>query len=69
LSVLHFVGAANFRSINASNQLGEFESGVAAALLGAVPAALLGGAGTVAVALLWMSADGFVDSDPADDRH
>jgi MFS family permease len=48
------VGAVNFLFINASNQLGEFESGVAAALLGAVPAALLGGAGTVAVALLWM---------------
>lgn len=48
------VGAVNFLFINASNQLGEFESGVAAALIGAMPAALLGGIGTVAVALLWM---------------
>jgi MFS family permease len=48
------VGAVNFLFINASNQLGEFESGVAAALLGAVPAALLGGIGTIAVAILWM---------------
>ncbi len=48
------VGAVNFLFINASNQLGEFESGITAALLGAVPAALLGGIGTVAVALLWM---------------
>ena len=48
------VGAVNFLFINASNQLGQFESGVTAALLGAVPAAVLGGVGTVAVALLWM---------------
>ena len=48
------VGAVNFLFIHASNQLGEFESGMTAALLGAMPAALLGGIGTVAVALLWM---------------
>lgn len=48
------VGAVNFLFINASNQLGEFESGMAAALLGAMPAAALGGLGTIAIALLWM---------------
>ena len=48
------VGAVNFLFINASNQLGQFESGIAAALLGAMPAAVLGGVGTIAVALLWM---------------
>ena len=48
------VGAVNFLFINASNQLGQFESGVTAALLGTMPAALLGGIGTVLVALLWM---------------
>ncbi|WP_409559989.1 MFS transporter [Hyphomicrobium sp. MC8b] len=48
------VGAVNFLFINASNQLGEFESGMTAALLGAVPAAVLGGLGTIAVALIWM---------------
>lgn len=48
------VGAVNFLFINASNQLGEFESGMAAALLGTVPAAALGGLGTIAIALLWM---------------
>jgi MFS family permease len=48
------VGAVNFLFINASNQLGAFESGVTAALLGAVPAAALGGIGTILVALLWM---------------
>lgn len=48
------VGAVNFLFINASNQLGQFESGLTAAVLGAMPAAVLGGVGTVAVALLWM---------------
>ncbi|MGH6677924.1 MAG: MFS transporter, partial [Bradyrhizobium sp.] len=48
------VGAVNFLFINASNQLGQFESGVTAALFGAVPAAVLGGIATVVVALLWM---------------
>ena len=38
-----------------SNQLGAFWSGVAAALLGTVPAVLLGGLGTIVVAVLWMS--------------
>jgi MFS family permease len=48
------VGAVNYLFINASAQLGEFESGIAAFLFGAVPAAVLGGLGTIAVALLWM---------------
>ncbi len=48
------VGAVNFLFINASNQLGQFESGLTAALLGAMPAAVFGGVCTVAVALLWM---------------
>jgi len=48
------VGAVNFLFINASNNLGQFESGVTAALLGTMPAAVLGGVATVAVALLWM---------------
>jgi MFS family permease len=37
-----------------SNQLGEFRAGVTAALFGAVGATLIGGVGTIAVALLWM---------------
>jgi MFS family permease len=48
------VGAVNFLFINASNQLGQFESGITAALFGAMPAAVLGGVATVAIALLWM---------------
>jgi MFS family permease len=39
--------------IGASNELGAFESGVAAALLGAVPAVVLGGALTIVLALIW----------------
>jgi hypothetical protein len=39
--------------IGASNQLGEFESGVTAALLGPVGSVLLGGLGTLMVAGLW----------------
>ncbi len=48
------VGAVNYLFINASSQLGEFESGITAALFGAMPAAALGGIGTIAVALVWM---------------
>jgi hypothetical protein len=39
--------------IGASNELGAFESGVAAALLGAVPAVVLGGCLTIVLALVW----------------
>jgi hypothetical protein len=48
------VSPVNYLFINASNQSGAFESGATAALLGTVPAVVLGGIGTVAVALLWM---------------
>jgi MFS family permease len=39
--------------IGASNELGAFESGAAAALLGAVPAVVAGGALTIGLALIW----------------
>jgi MFS family permease len=48
------VSAVNAIFIGSSNELGEFESGVTAAWLGVVPAAVIGGAGTLVVALLWM---------------
>lgn len=48
------VGAVNSLFIGASNQLGEFESGVTAAWFGAVPAIVLGGVGTLIVVVLWM---------------
>jgi MFS family permease len=47
------VGAVERVFIGASNELGAFESGVAAALLGAVPAVVLGGVASLAVAALW----------------
>lgn len=47
------VGAVNSVFIGASNQLGEFESGATAALLGPVGSVLLGGVGTLAVVALW----------------
>lgn len=48
------VNAVNSLFIGASNQLGDFESGMVAGLVGAVPAGIIGGIGTVLVALLWM---------------
>lgn len=47
------VGAVNSVFIGASNQLGEFESGATAALLGPVGSVLLGGCGVLAVVALW----------------
>ncbi len=48
------VGAVNSIFISTSNQLGEFESGVTAAMFGTVPATVLGGIGTLAIGLIWM---------------
>jgi MFS family permease len=47
------VAAVNSVFIGASNELGEFESGTLAALIGTVPAVVVGGAGTLLVAALW----------------
>ncbi|PFN99616.1 MFS transporter [Bacillus sp. AFS076308] len=48
------VNAVNSLFIGTSNQLGEFESGTVAGLIGTVPAAFIGGVGTIIVAGLWM---------------
>ncbi len=48
------VSAVNAIFIGASNQLGEFESGATAAWLGPVGSVVLGGAGCLVVARLWM---------------
>jgi MFS family permease len=48
------VSAVNAVFVGTSNEFGEFESGLTAALFGVVPAALLGGVGTLAVVALWM---------------
>ena len=47
------VSAVQWMFVGASSELGEFESGATAALFGTVPAALLGGLGTLAVVALW----------------
>jgi len=48
------VSAVNSMFIGTSNQLGEFESGLTAAWFGVVPAVLIGGIGTIVVAVIWM---------------
>ncbi len=47
------VSAVNMVFIGASNELGEFESGLAAQWLGVVPSVVLGGIGTIAVVAIW----------------
>ena len=47
------VGAINSMCIGASNELGEFESGITAAWWGIVPAVVVGGFATIGVAWLW----------------
>ncbi|MDB5864437.1 MAG: major facilitator superfamily 1, partial [Betaproteobacteria bacterium] len=48
------VSAVNSMFTSTSNQLGQFESGVAAALFGTMPAVVIGGIGTLIVVGLWM---------------
>jgi hypothetical protein len=50
------VSAVNSLFIGTSNQLGEFESGVTASWFGLVPATIIGGVGSVLVALIWIRA-------------
>ena len=47
------VNAVDMVFIGASNELGEFESGLAAQWFGAVPAVVLGGIGAIVVTVLW----------------
>jgi MFS family permease len=47
------VNAVDMIFIGASNQLGQFESGITAQWFGAVPAVILGGVGTLVVVALW----------------
>ena len=65
------VNAVNMVFVGASNELGEFRAGTMAHYFGAVPAVVIGGIGTLAVAVLW--ATGFpqlrrIDSLNAPDR-
>ncbi len=47
------VSAVNMLFIGASNEVGQFESGITAQWFGAAPAVVLGGVGTVAIVLAW----------------
>jgi len=47
------VNAVEMVFVSASNELGAFESGVVAALIGTVAAVVVGGAATIAIALSW----------------
>ena len=47
------VTAVNSLFVGASNEFGQFESGVTAQWFGTVPAVLLGGVGTLVVVALW----------------
>ncbi len=48
------VNAVNMVFVGASNELGEFRAGTMAALIGTVPAVVFGGAGSIAIAGLWI---------------
>ncbi|MEN6543505.1 MFS transporter [Parvibaculum sp.] len=48
------VSAVDLIFISASNEFGEFESGMVAGWIGAVPAVVVGGIGTIGVVALWM---------------
>lgn len=65
------VNAVNMVFVGASNELGEFRAGTMAHYFGAIPAVVIGGLGTLTVAILW--ATGFpqlrrIDSLNAPDR-
>jgi len=47
------VSAVNMVFIGASNEVGQFESGITAQWFGTVPAVVLGGVGTILVVVLW----------------
>ncbi|MBL8696932.1 MAG: MFS transporter [Alphaproteobacteria bacterium] len=47
------VSSVNMLFIGASNELGDFESGVTAAWFGVVPAVVLGGLGTIGIVATW----------------
>jgi hypothetical protein len=47
------VSAVNMVFIGASNEVGQFESGITAQWFGTVPAVILGGLGTIGIVVLW----------------
>jgi MFS family permease len=68
------VTSVNMLFVSTRNELGDVQSGFAAALIGVVPAVVLGGAGTILIAALWArlfpalrDADRFEDVTPVQD--
>jgi len=65
------VSAVNMVFIGASNEVGQFESGVTAQWFGTVPAVILGGAGAIAIVAIWallfpsLRRAGLPDNSPA----
>jgi len=49
------VSAVNVVFISASNEIGQFESGITAQWFGAVPAVVIGGIGSIFIVIAWMS--------------
>jgi hypothetical protein len=47
------VSAVYMLFIGASNEVGQFESGITAQWFGTVPAVVLGGVGTIAIVFAW----------------
>ena len=47
------VSAVSTVFVGASNELGEFESGMMAAAFGTVPSVVMGGLGAVCIVILW----------------
>lgn len=67
------VNAVNMLFIGSSNELGEFRAGTSASLIGAIPAAIMGGVCTLGVVGAWMvgfktlrQVDRFADASPAE---
>lgn len=54
VAMLGRVTAVEMLFVGASNELGEFESGVTAGWFGTVPAVIIGGLGTLSVVAIWM---------------
>jgi MFS family permease len=48
------VSAVKLLFVGASNELGEFESGLTATLFGTVPSVVIGGVGTLAIVAIWL---------------
>src|SRR5260370_22096342 len=48
------VSAVNRLFVGASNELGEFESGLTATLFGTVPSVVIGGVGTLIIVAIWL---------------